>query len=151
MESQTAAQVMNTKMNFVLFIDDDEEDNLVHKEALVASKLKVRSECITESREALSYLKQCLVKADVPLSAIPDVIFIDLNMPLYNGLEVVEEFRKLPDPYFRKKCMKFVLMTGMLHTHMIDLVKLEFSDVIAAVVQKPVTAKFLNELKNNRQ
>lgn len=48
-----------------------------------------------EAIEGLSELSEAEEK-------LPDVIFLDLNMPIMNGWEFLEEFEKLPNPNLKK-------------------------------------------------
>jgi CheY-like chemotaxis protein len=146
MKTQGAKYSMGSKIGLILFIDDDEEDNLIHAETIKKSGLAERCDYITEARDSISYLKYCLTRQNPEAGMIPDLIFIDLNMPLYNGYELVDEFRKFPDPFDRKKDMRFVLMTGTLHTHMTEYAQQEYSDLITAVVQKPITSDLLKDI-----
>jgi CheY-like chemotaxis protein len=73
------------KINIVL-ADDDEDDRLFFKEAI--SQLNLNSEIILlhDGNELMKYLSD-------PKTTIPDLIFLDLNMPIKGGIECLSEIR----------------------------------------------------------
>src|SRR4051812_35217001 len=82
---------MKKKLNCILLVDDDDEDNFFHK--IVIERMDV-TDCIEVAEngiEALKFLKK-------ENQAIPELIFLDINMPKMNGWEFLEEYKKLsPD------------------------------------------------------
>jgi CheY-like chemotaxis protein len=78
---------MKVKLDYVLLIDDDEDDNYYHqlilKESFSIGTIKVAENCF----EALAFL------ADGNL--VPDIIFLDANIPKMNGWEFIEKYEKL--------------------------------------------------------
>ncbi|MBK9256966.1 MAG: response regulator [Saprospiraceae bacterium] len=77
---------MNNPPILILLADDDEGDTLLFKEAF--SELKIKSIVHTTNNgvELMKYLS-------VPDIRLPDVIFLDLNMPMKNGLECLIEIK----------------------------------------------------------
>ncbi len=72
-------------LNIVL-TDDDADDRLFFKEALEEIKIKIDVLYFKDGIELMDYLN----KPDVRL---PNVLFLDLNMPLKNGMECLKEIR----------------------------------------------------------
>ena len=74
----------------ILLVDDDEASNfltqLLLKKAGVTSEVNVTA----NGREALAFLQQCREGQS------PDLILLDINMPLMNGFEFLEQFQQLP-------------------------------------------------------
>ena len=80
---------MTNKPLQILLADDDEDDRLFFKEALEDIKIKTVVTTVNDGIELMEYLNQ--------LDAIlPDVVFLDLNMPRKNGIQCLEEIRKNP-------------------------------------------------------
>ncbi|MGE5421052.1 MAG: response regulator [Chloroflexota bacterium] len=71
----------------IILADDDEDDRLFFKEALEDIKVKTRVTLVNDGLQLMNYLNQ----ADKQL---PNVVFLDLNMPLKNGMECLIEIRK---------------------------------------------------------
>lgn len=71
----------------ILLADDDEDDRLIFKEAFEELKIKSIVNTVNDGVELMNYLN----KEDTKL---PHVLFLDLNMPLKNGLQCLKEIRK---------------------------------------------------------
>ncbi len=73
-------------MKKILLIDDDEDDQLMFKEVIESINPTLHCEIATNGKIALDKLK---------VSAfLPDIIFLDLNMPIMNGYEVLSQIKK---------------------------------------------------------
>ena len=75
----------------ILLIDDDEDDQLIFIDAI--NEVMYGIECITASNcnDGLALLK---------LSPQPDLVFLDINMPLINGFECLKSIKN--DPQLNK-------------------------------------------------
>ena len=73
-------------MNKIFLIDDDEDDQFMFKEVIESINPTLQCETATNGKIALDKLK---------VSAyLPDIIFLDLNMPVMNGLEFLIQIKK---------------------------------------------------------
>lgn len=77
----------------VLLIDDCEATNFLHKMVLENSGRVGSVEVKYNGREALDYLTAAC-EGHYPQ---PDIIFLDINMPVMNGWEFLDEYQKLQD------------------------------------------------------
>ncbi len=77
---------MSNKLLRILLADDDEDDRLFFKEALEAIKIKTIVTTVNDGIELMEYLL-------LPNALLPDVIFLDLNMPRKDGMQCLEEIR----------------------------------------------------------
>ena len=71
----------------ILLIDDDPDDRDLFKNALSLVDASVQLDCAKNGVEALDRLQQ----------QAPDIIFLDLNMPLMPGLEFLAKLKKTVD------------------------------------------------------
>ena|SRR5690554_1160248 len=76
----------------VIFIDDDEDLNFLHKRMCARSKVIESYYIASGARQTLDYLTM----ATTP----PNIIFVDINMPGMNGFEFIEEFEENFLPQF---------------------------------------------------
>ncbi len=76
---------MNLKQLNILLADDDDDDCLFFKEALKSSTLTTHLTVVSNGE----YLMELLNKTP----QLPDVIFLDLNMPRKNGFECLSEIK----------------------------------------------------------
>ncbi len=78
---------MTNKLNCILLIDDDADDNFFHQIALREINAAETIHVVTNGFDALEYLTND--------NHIPDLIFLDINMPKMNGWEFLKEYDKL--------------------------------------------------------
>tara|TARA_R110000868_G_scaffold21640_4_gene89713 strand:+ start:1474 stop:1923 length:450 start_codon:yes stop_codon:yes gene_type:complete len=76
----------NTNLNLWL-VDDDEDDRLFFSEGL--ESLNYRNIL----REFING-KEALISLEKNIDTLPDIIFLDLNMPIMDGLETLDYIRK---------------------------------------------------------
>ena len=70
----------------IALADDDEDDRLLFKDAIEEIKIKTKLSLFTNGKELMDYLM-------LPNIILPEVIFLDLNMPVKNGMECLKEIR----------------------------------------------------------
>jgi CheY-like chemotaxis protein len=70
----------------LLVADDDEDDRLFFQEVVKELPYLVHLTMAKDGEEAIKILNQ--------LAQLPDVLFLDLNMPIKNGLECLQEIKK---------------------------------------------------------
>lgn len=70
----------------VLLIEDNPDDIALARRAITRRKLGARLEVATSGPEALARLR----RSD---QSLPRVVFLDVNMPEWNGFEVLERLR----------------------------------------------------------
>ena len=69
----------------IFLADDDEDDCIFFQDALSELKFDVRLVVAKDGMQAMDILYQ--------QSPLPDIIFLDLNMPLKNGFECLAEIK----------------------------------------------------------
>ena len=72
----------------LLIADDDDDDRQFFYEALEEIKIKTTVEMVTNGAALLKRLTK-------KNAIIPQVLFLDLNMPFKNGIECLTEIKKL--------------------------------------------------------
>ncbi|PTB94490.1 response regulator [Marivirga lumbricoides] len=77
---------MNNQPIKILLADDDEDDRLFFEDAIEALPMRTTLKMVKNGKE----LMDLLLTND---AIIPDIIFLDLNMPGKNGLEYLTEIR----------------------------------------------------------
>lgn len=74
----------------VLLVEDNPADADLTKDTLLASKLLLQIDVVSDGEEALDYLRGRGAHATREL---PDLILLDLNLPRVSGREVLAEIR----------------------------------------------------------
>jgi CheY-like chemotaxis protein len=77
---------MNFKPLNILLADDDKDDRLFFKMALDALTISTQFETIADGEKLMAYLFK-------NAEQLPDVLFLDLNMPRKNGFECLTEIK----------------------------------------------------------
>lgn len=93
-------ELKNTSINFVaeassikrpesiILIDDDKIVNFINRKIIQNTDSNVKLQDFNEAAKALAYLKE-------NPDAAPDIILLDINMPVMNGWEFLDAFVKL--------------------------------------------------------
>ncbi|MFD6896893.1 response regulator [Rhodococcus sp. NPDC060086] len=78
----------------VLLVEDDPGDELMTREAFEDNKIGNALHVVRDGEEALDFLYQRGAHVDAPK---PDLILLDLNLPKYDGRQVLEKIKSDPD------------------------------------------------------
>jgi len=124
---------MKKRLNCVMLIDDDEDDNYFHEIVLRKMDIVHHIKIAESGLEALDYLKE--------KNEIPDIIFLDINMPGMNGWDFLHEYKKLN--LIQKTTIIIMLTTSISPA---DKEKAEKMTEIASFQSKPMTQEMLNEI-----
>jgi len=77
----------------ILIADDDEEDRFLIMSALNKNDIKNKIQTVEDGEALLEYLCNTGKYTDSKKYSLPDLIFLDLNMPKKNGIEALAEIR----------------------------------------------------------
>jgi CheY-like chemotaxis protein len=71
----------------ITLADDDEDDRLFFTDAFEELKIKTIVNTVNNGKELLDFLNH-------PESILPNIIFLDLNMPILNGIDCLKEIKQ---------------------------------------------------------
>jgi two-component system, response regulator len=77
----------------ILMVDDDPDDRLLFKEACEEVRLRNPLDFLENGEQLVDYLKRRGNYADREGAPFPGIILLDLNMPLKDGREALEEIK----------------------------------------------------------
>lgn len=75
----------------VLLVEDNQDDIELTLEALQDSKVRMEIDTVSDGMSAMAYLRREGQYAGKPR---PDLVLLDLNLPLMDGREVLKEIRE---------------------------------------------------------
>lgn len=75
----------------ICLVDDDKIYQFTAKKIIESTNLTKAVLSFYNGEEAIEFLKSNLQNAD----SIPDIIFLDINMPIKDGWEFLEEFKSI--------------------------------------------------------
>jgi len=116
-----------------LLIDDNYIDNFVTRKIIEGSNFAESIIVVRSATEAINSLRDGLVK--------PDVIFLDVRMPLMSGFEFLDEYDKIA---IDKENIKIFMLSSSLDP--LDMRKSTDNKYITQFIHKPLTQKALEEL-----
>ena len=100
------------KYRTVMLIDDNEIDNLINQKMIEAASITENIYTHAGAKSAIEFLRN-MEKLDVADKVLPDVIFLDIDMPLMDGFQFLDEFEKLSS-LAKKKC-SIVMLTSSIN------------------------------------
>jgi len=94
------------KFNSILLVDDNELDNFINQKIMESVFFAQTIYTNTSGTSALELLKNFSSNEKLAPVLMPDVIFIDINMPFMDGIQFINQFIKL----FEKTAIKSKLV-----------------------------------------
>jgi len=129
------------KVHCILLVDDNPSDNHFHQIVIQEAGLCDQIQITTNGQRALDYLIQ---SGDPTKSASfpkPDIIYLDINMPVMNGFDFLEEY-KLLDEKLKSKVVIIMLSTSL---NPDDKIKAMAYQEVKEFQNKPLTVESIQE------
>ena len=95
----------------------------------------------TGAKGALEFLKN-IEKLSTNGVGLPEVIFLDIDMPLMDGFQFLDEFDKMSE-YIKNNC-SIIMLTSSINPQ--DLSKAKKSHYVKKYINKPLTQDALEKL-----
>ncbi len=127
------------KIDLIMLVDDNDTDNFISKRIIEITKFASRTEVKNSGKSALQYLEQEKNNID----NLPDIIFLDINMPIVDGFIFLVEFEMFPEAV-KEKCKIIILSSS---NNKRDIAKIIDNDYVIKFITKPLTEKALEEVK----
>ncbi|WP_345949425.1 MULTISPECIES: response regulator [unclassified Mucilaginibacter] len=129
----------NSKPLSILLVDDDEINNFISikliKKALIYTE-------ITACLDGSYAINQLLEMQEKDPESLPDYILLDINMPIMNGWEFLDEFKRLGlDPLNKTKI--FIISSSVFSN---DINKAKSYDLVKDFISKPLNVEKIKEL-----
>lgn len=122
----------------IMLVDDDDISNFVTKDVIEKSDVVEDVFVALNGREALDLLKAKCEESDEDK---PLLIFLDINMPVMDGFEFLEEFEEYSDDL--KEDVYVVMLTSSEDEDDVKRAKLH---TISGYIPKPLTLEKMTEV-----
>ncbi|MGZ3921910.1 MAG: response regulator [Bacteroidia bacterium] len=129
---------MNTEKLHILLADDDKDDRFLFQEALNEIQYDTELKTVSDGEQLMSYLNEHIDK-------LPDVLFLDLNMPRKNGFECLSEI-KINDQLERLPVIMFSTSYPRDMNYEQDMIKMLYKIGAADYIRKPANFTELKEV-----
>lgn len=117
----------------ILLVDDDAAVTFLNRYMLEKSNVKGEIFTAQHGREAMELMEA--------KSLLPDVIFLDVNMPVMNGFEFLDALKTKPDWY--NNTMVYMLSSSLREE---DKEKALAHSCVKKYFEKPITEKMIKEV-----
>lgn len=119
-------------INLVALIDDDEIGKFIGSKVIESTNLVDRIKTFSNGEEAINFLKSNLSAPDL----LPEIILLDLNMPIMDGFEFLKKYIMLK-PKLGKKITIYVVSSSISKADMEKINQLcEVTDFIIKPILK---------------
>jgi CheY-like chemotaxis protein len=126
-------------IDLVMLVDDNDTDNFISKRIIELTKFAKRIEIKNSGKSALQYLE---TEKDNDVN-IPDLIFLDINMPIVDGFVFLYEFEKFPENIKQKS--KVIILSSSDNKRDID--RIVNNNYVIKFITKPLTDDVLRDLR----
>jgi CheY-like chemotaxis protein len=129
----------------VLCVDDDTISLTISQLLLKRTGFAQEVDTVIDGSEALDYFEQLFTTHPDAPSHAPELILLDINMPVMNGWEFLQEYTprfldRLPDT-------KIVILSSTIDPE--DFALAKKYPVVVQFISKPLSIENLDELKTN--
>jgi CheY-like chemotaxis protein len=129
---------MDKKLS-ILLIDDNATDLFLHERFIAHEKIARNVKSFSYAEKALEFLSE--KKTD---EEFPDVILLDIQMPLMNGFEFLRQYEKLP---LTHKCPVVMVSSSLDYG---DISRARANPMVLELLEKPLNMKmFIHTLQMN--
>jgi CheY-like chemotaxis protein len=124
-------------INTVMLIDDDPVSNKISQLFLRKHRWTAQVVTFEDGQQALHALRTA--------QATPDVILLDVGMPVYDGWDFLEEYEKLPRET-TGRCLLYLLSSSI---NPPDIQKAGNYRTVKAYLTKPLTPEDLEQIQED--
>jgi len=127
-------------VDLVMLVDDNDTDNFISRRIIELTRFAKRVEIKNSGKSALTYLKDNKDEDDL----LPDLIFLDINMPIVDGFVFLYEFEQFPEN-IKKKCKVIILSSS---DNKRDIEKIVNNNYVIKFITKPLTDTALGNIRD---
>jgi len=130
---------INTRAVSILLVDDDEINNFISIKLIRKALFNADITACLNGKFAIDQLVEMQRKG---ADKLPDYILLDINMPIMNGWEFLDEYKRLGiDPYGKTKI--FIISSSVFSN---DINKARSYPLVKSFISKPLSVDKIKEM-----
>jgi CheY-like chemotaxis protein len=126
------------KVNTLCIIDDDSVYQFLTTKVISETKLLDLTKVFSNGQEAIDFFRGA---QDTP-TELPDIIFLDLAMPVMDGWDFLSEFIGM-QPQLGKKIKLFIVTSSVAPS---DMIRARSISTVSDFIVKPITKEKINTI-----
>lgn len=135
------------KIKSVMIIDDNEIDIFINQKTIESLNLAERVQSFSSAQDALNYLKLIDEENSYYQLLAPQLILLDINMPIIDGFKFLDEFNKYT--IFKQNPIAIFMLSSSLSPD--DINKINNYKNVFGIISKPLKAdKLIEQLKKTK-
>lgn len=127
-----------TQFETVMIIDDNNIDLYITTRMIIKNNFGKKVLEYSTAEEALHYLQD----NQETIAALPQLIFVDIYMPVMSGFQFLDEYDKL-SPTLKKHCKVFIISSTIDN---IDIARARNDKNVVSFQVKPISKAFLDRI-----
>lgn len=129
---------LQPKFETVMIIDDNTIDLYITSRMITTKKFGKKVLQYSSAQEALQYLQQ----NQDNILALPQIIFVDIYMPMMSGFEFLDAYEKL-SPTLKINCRTYIVSSTIDNE---DIARAKRNKNVVCFQVKPITKQFLDQI-----
>lgn len=121
-----------------MLVDDNEIDNIINEKIIEANAFADTILVFQTGQDSLDYLRNHQNDA----SKLPEIIFLDINMPVMDGFQYLEEFEKYNN-IVKEKC-RIIMLSSSISPKDIDRAASNIH--VKKYLNKPLNIRYLQAI-----
>lgn len=130
------------KYRNILLLDDNDLDNFINEKMMESNLFSRKNYICTSGKSAIEFLNNIIEMGDNIYENYPEIIFVDLNMPLMDGFQFIEFFKKNLESKLHNP--KIVILTSSIFPEDVSKAIKISKDIV--FINKPLTKDVLEKL-----
>lgn len=126
----------------IMIIDDDPINNIIARHTIRHFDSTIVIDDYSDPEKALNYLE---TQSKSRNQRLPDIIFLDLNMPFIDGWTFLESYKNLL-PFFNKDVDLFLLTSSTNHK---DMQRAKSFPIVSNYISKPLNLNILEKIRTD--
>lgn len=122
----------------IMLVDEDEIDNLINQKIIESNSFAEEILVFQTGQDALDYLAEHKDNKD----ALPELIFLDINMPIMDGFQFLEKYDAFPEDL--KEHCKIIMLSSSISPRDID--RAASNRFVIKYLNKPLNSRYLEAI-----